>query len=169
MEEAMARSHLVVEAMQKCGVTHVVWLPDSESRFMYDALSATPAVKLVPVCREGEAFGIAAGLQLGGKTPVVLIQNTGLFESGDVLRGTFLNMQLPLLLMVGYRGYHEMVTKQGPLDSAAVFTEPILNAWGITHYLVDTDDDVDKIAKAFQESRDKQCPVAILIGREYDA
>jgi sulfopyruvate decarboxylase subunit alpha len=164
----MARSHLIVEAMQQCGVSHVVWLPDSESRFMYDALRAS-TLKLVPVCREGEAFGIAAGLHLGGKTPVVLIQNTGLFESGDVLRGDILNMELPLLLMVGYRGYHEMVAKKGPVDSAAAFTEPILDTWGITHYLVDTDEDVPKIAKAFQESRDKRHPVAILIGREYEA
>jgi sulfopyruvate decarboxylase subunit alpha len=165
----MARSHLIVEALQNCGVTHVVWLPDSESRFMYDALSAVPSLKLVPVCREGEAFGIATGLHLGGKTPVVLIQNTGLFESGDVLRGTFINMQLPLLLMVGYRGYHEMLTKRGPVDTAAVYTEPILNAWGITHHLVDTDADVGKIAQAFRESRDKHYPVAVLIGREYEA
>jgi sulfopyruvate decarboxylase subunit alpha len=165
----MARSHLIVDALQQCGITHVVWLPDSESRFMYDALRAVPALKLVPVCREGEAFGIAAGLHLGGQTPVVLIQNTGLFEAGDVLRGTFINMQLPLLLMVGYRGYHEMLAKKQPVDTAAVFTEPVLNAWGIGHYLLDTDDDVDNIARAFRESRDKQFPVAVLIGREYEA
>lgn len=164
----MARSHLVVEAMQNCGVTHVVWLPDSESHYMYDALNASP-LHLVPVCREGEAFGIAAGLHLGGKTPVVLIQNTGLFESGDVLRGNILNLQMPLLLMVGYRGYHEMVSGQEPVDSAATFTEPILDAWGIVHYLLDTDDDVPKIASAFKESRDTRRPVAVLIGREYDA
>lgn len=164
----MARSHLIVEAMQQCGISHVVWLPDSESRFMYDALTGS-SLKLVPVCREGEAFGIAAGLHLGGQTPVVLIQNTGLFESGDVLRGNILNMEIPLLLMVGYRGYHEMVAGQGPADSAAVFTKPILDAWGITHYLVDTDDDVPSIGKAFQESREKRRPVAILIGREYEA
>lgn len=164
----MARSHLIVEAMQQCGVSHVIWLPDSESRFMYDALSDSE-LHLVPVCREGEAFGIAAGVYLGGGTPAVLIQNTGLFESGDVLRGNILNMAVPLLLIVGYRGYHEMVSQQGPVDSAAVFTEPILDAWGITHYFVDTDDDVPNIAKAFQESREKQCPVAILIGREYEA
>lgn len=164
----MARSHLIVDAMQQCGVTHVVWLPDSESRFMYDALSRSP-LTLVPVCREGEAFGIATGLHLGGKTPVVLIQNTGLFESGDVLRANILNLHIPLLLMVGYRGYHEMVTRQGPLDSAAVFTEPILDAWKIKHYLLDTDDDVPNIAKAFQESRAQKAPVAVLIGQEYDS
>jgi sulfopyruvate decarboxylase TPP-binding subunit len=135
---------------------------------MYDALKASP-LHLVPVCREGEAFGIAAGLHLGGKTPVVLIQNTGLFESGDVLRGNILNLQMPLLLMVGYRGYHEMVNGQGPVDSAATFTKPILDAWGIVHYLLDTDDDVPKIAAAFKKGREASRPVAVLIGQEYDA
>ena len=62
-----------------------------------------------------------------------------------------------------------MVNGHVPIDSAATFTEPILDAWGIVHYLLDTDDDVPKIANAFKESRDASCPVAILIGREYDA
>ncbi|GIX47790.1 MAG: hypothetical protein KatS3mg131_2001 [Candidatus Tectimicrobiota bacterium] len=165
----MARSHLIVEALQKCGVTHVVWLPDSESRFMYDALRAVPQLTLVPVCREGEAFGIAAGLHLGGKTPVVLIQNTGFFESGDVLRGTFLTLRLPLLLLIGYRGYHGMRAGRQPVDTAAVYTEPILRAWGIPYVLVDTDADVDQIPQAFADSRQRQAPVAVLICREYEA
>ncbi len=35
-------------------------------------------LQVVPVCREGESFAIALGLIIGGKTPAVLIQNTGL-------------------------------------------------------------------------------------------
>ena len=62
-----------------------------------------------------------------------------------------------------------MVSGEGPADSAATFTEPILDAWGIVHYLLDTDDDVPKIAHAFRESRAASRPVAVLIGREYDA
>ncbi len=41
---------------------------------------------LVRVCREGEAWEVAAGLHLGGATPLVMIQCTGLFESGDAIR-----------------------------------------------------------------------------------
>jgi hypothetical protein len=30
----------IIEQLKKCGITHVVWLPDSESKFMYDAMQA---------------------------------------------------------------------------------------------------------------------------------
>lgn len=45
----------------------------------------------------------------GWETPVVLIQNTGLFESGDVSRSTRLGLELPLLLLIGYRGYTDRI------------------------------------------------------------
>ena len=53
--------------------------------------------------REGEAWAIAAGLQLGGKRPLVMIQNTGLFESGDALRNVLFDLRLPLVAVIGYR------------------------------------------------------------------
>jgi sulfopyruvate decarboxylase subunit alpha len=67
----------IIEQLKNCGITHVVWLPDSESKFMYEALQAEKDLGFIPVCREGEAFAVASGLWIGGKTPVVLIQNTG--------------------------------------------------------------------------------------------
>ena len=44
---------------------------------------------------------MAAGLILGGKKPVVVIQCTGLFEAGDALRNAVHDMKLPLFLIVG--------------------------------------------------------------------
>src|SRR5262249_30846886 len=80
----------VVDELRANGVTHVIWLVDTESRFMYDALTADPELTVVPICREGEAMGVALGLQIGGKKPIVVIQNTGFFESGDSIRGLVL-------------------------------------------------------------------------------
>ena len=48
----------VLGEMKKNGVTHVVWLPDSETGFMYQAILQSP-IALVPVCREGESMAIA--------------------------------------------------------------------------------------------------------------
>ena len=42
------------------------------------AMIADADLQVVPVCREGESFAIALGLIIGGKTPAVLIQDTGL-------------------------------------------------------------------------------------------
>ena len=109
-------------------------------------------------------MAIAAGLWVGGKRPVVLIQNTGLFESGDSVRGLALDIDLPLVMMIGYRGW----TRHGVTpDSAATYTEPILHAWGIRYYLVETDADVDRISLAFEEAEREQRPVACLMGAEY--
>ena len=77
----------VLDHMKQNGVTHVVWLPDSETNFLYQLMVAEPSIDLIAVSREGQAFSTAAGLSVGGAKPVILIQNTGLMESGDSLRG----------------------------------------------------------------------------------
>jgi sulfopyruvate decarboxylase TPP-binding subunit len=119
----------------------------------------------VPVCREGESIAIAAGLIMGGKRPVVLIQSTGFFESGDSIRGLCLDLHLPLLLLLGYRGY------AGPgrtaADSAARYLEPILGAWGIPYYVVDSDAACHYISEAYEQAQASSHPVAVLVGREY--
>ena len=155
----------VVQAIKELGFTHVVWLPDSEANFMYQTLSKDPDVKLIQVCREAETMAIAVGLMLGGKKPVCLIQSTGLMESGDSLRGLVLDLKLPMLLMVGYRGWRG---GEPMSDSAAIYLEPILDAWGVKHYLIESDADVGRIAEAWREARQSSQPVAVLIGREYD-
>src|SRR5271156_3728595 len=94
----------VVAALKECGVTHVVWIPDSELGTWEPALRAEPALQLIRVCREGEAMAVAAGLQLGGRRPIVVIQCTGLFEAGDALRNVVHDMKLPLFLVIGLRG-----------------------------------------------------------------
>ncbi|MDO8569121.1 MAG: thiamine pyrophosphate-binding protein [Dehalococcoidales bacterium] len=154
----------VLQEIRKCGFTHVIWLPDTGSRPLYDALAREAGITMVPVCREGEALAIAAGLMWGGKNPLVLIQCTGFFESGDSVRGVAMDTRLPQLMMIGYRGWR----RDAPVtDSAALFTEPIMDGWGIKHYLVECDDDAGKISLGFKESHETRKPVAILVGKEY--
>jgi sulfopyruvate decarboxylase TPP-binding subunit len=113
--------------------SHLVWLPDSALGAWEGELSAWLGSRLLRVCREGEAWALAAGLHLGGGQPLVAIQNTGLFESGDALRNVLFDLGLPLSAIVGYRSY----LVPGSTDSARRFTEPILNAWGLDYLLVD--------------------------------
>jgi len=163
-QDAQLDPHLVLEEMKKNTVTHVVWLPDSETNFLYQLMQADPSLRLVPVSREGLAFSIAAGLANGGRTPVILIQNTGLMESGDSLRGWAIGLQIPVVMMVGYRGW----TRHGVnADSAATYTERFLNAFGVTYYLVETSADAPRISIAFEEAKRTRRPVAVLMADEY--
>lgn len=154
---------LVFAEIKKNGVTHVISLPDSETNWLYPLLKAEPSVLLIAVAREGFAFSAAAGLSLGGKIPMIMIQNTGMMESGDSLRGWALGFRIPVVLMLGYRGW----TRRGATpDTAAVYTEPVLNAFGIKYYFVEKDDDVPRISIAFKEAKKREQPVAVLFGDE---
>ena len=163
-EEGLLSPELVMAEMKKNGVTHVVWLPDSETNFLYLLMEADPDLDLIPVGREGQAFSTAAGLTVGGKKPVILIQNTGMMESGDSLRGWGLSLNIPVVMMVGYRGW----TRHGVnTDTAATYTERFLNAFGIQYYLVETGEDAPRISVAFEEASRTRRPVAVLVGDEY--
>ena len=163
-QEIILHPSSVVAELKKNNISHVVWLPDSETNFMFQLLTNEPTLDLVPVCREGETMAIAAGLWVGGKRPIVLIQNTGIFEAGDSIRGLGLDVNQPLVMLVGYRGW----SRHGlTADSAARFIEHILHAWGINYYLIETDDDADRISLAIEEADRTQKPVAVLVGTEF--
>ena len=163
-QQAELNPQTVLEEMKKNGVSHVVWLPDSETNWLYMLMKEEPTLDLIPVSREGQAFSTAAGLSVGGKKPNILIQNTGLMEAGDSLRGWGLGLNIPVVIMVGYRGY----TRHGVnTDTAATYTEPFLNAFGIQYYLVENDADSQRISVAFAEAERTQRPVAVLVGDEF--
>ena len=163
-QEAVLHPGSIISELKKNKISHVVWLPDSETNFMYQQLLEDPEIDLVPVCREGETMAIAAGLWVGGKNPVVLIQNTGIMESGDSIRGLGLDVSQPLLMLIGYRGWDRHgVTR----DSAAKFIEHLLHTWGINYYLVEEDQDAPRISLAAEEAARTSRPVAVLLGSEY--
>jgi sulfopyruvate decarboxylase TPP-binding subunit len=164
MQETVLHPAAILAELKKNKITHVVWLPDSETNFMYHQLTADPDVDLIPVCREGETMAVAAGLWLGGAKPAVLIQNTGVFESGDSIRGLGVDVNQPLVMLVGYRGWDRHGATR---DSAAKFIEHILYAWGINYYLVETDEDATRISEAMDEAERSQKPVAVLVGTEF--
>jgi sulfopyruvate decarboxylase TPP-binding subunit len=163
------------------GITHVVGLPDSISGPLFDAVTRHPAIRLVTVTREGEAFAIACGLWIGGAQPLVVIQNTGLLESGDSLRGTAQRMAAPVPVLITGRGYRKMheagITpddqltvewlRRADVDSVAVLTEPTLEAWGVPFRRCEGEDDpAAALLATIEDARAEERPVALVVARK---
>jgi sulfopyruvate decarboxylase TPP-binding subunit len=106
---------------------------------------------IVRACREGEAWEIAAGLHLGGARPLVLIQCTGFFESGDAIRNVVHDWQLPIFAIIGYRSYLSQETLPG--DTCLTFTEPILDAWKLDYRLITTPSQFGEIGAHYEACR----------------
>ena len=141
--------------------THVVWLPDSTLGQWESELRDQPERPLITVCREGEAWAIAAGLHLGGARPLVMIQCTGLFESGDAMRNAIHDYGLPLSALIGYRSYLSDATLPG--DTARKYAEPILRAWDLDYLLVTSPDQLPQITTHYQSCQSKHEPGIVLL------
>lgn len=152
----------IASAFTRCGITHVVWIPDSELGTWDAALASTPGLTLIRVCREGEAFAMAAGLLLGGKKPIVLIQCTGLFEAGDALRNVIHDLKLPIFFVVGVRSYY-LHQQNATADTCPVFTEPIMKAWQVPYVVLDRSHHADDLAKAYLQAQKDKRAGAVLI------
>jgi sulfopyruvate decarboxylase subunit alpha len=177
------------------GVTHVVTIPDNTSAPVLDAIAAAEreveermeggsTIRLIYATREGEAMGLASGLWMGGGRPVVLIQNTGLLEAGDGLRGTAARMGVPLLLLITCRGYakarslgldpasvpvtRETLTRDD-LDSVAHMTEATLHAWGIPFSYLRDARELGPLEEAWRRAREEERPVALLVDTTFDS
>lgn len=159
----MLTASKIHQALRDQNITHVVGLTDNLCRVLFQELLDDPELEVINVSREGEAFAIAAGLYLGGKQPVVLIQNTGFLESGDAFRGTSWNMKIPQVILIGYRGYKTLAPDMDRKDSVAEFTEPTLKAWNIPYQVMLKDSDIGMIGNAFEKSRTTSLPSAVLI------
>ena len=158
----MATGPEVVDLFRRCGVTHVVFIPDSETGTWDAALSAAGSPKLIRPTREGEAIAIAGGLMLGGARPLVVIQCTGLFEAGDALRNFVHDMRLPLVFVIGLRSYQ--AHKEGrSRDTCPVYTEPILRAWQLPYTILEPGFRADRLEESLKIAFDSGRASAVLL------
>lgn len=150
----------VAEVLRTMAISHVVTVPDGTiGRWEADIEGA--GIRLVRVCREGEAWAVAGGLHLGGAAPLVMIQCTGLFESGDALRNMLHEWKLPLYAIVGYRSYLNQENLPG--DTSLVFTEPILAAWKLDVRFIKEGSELAGMANHYRDCQAASLPGVALI------
>jgi sulfopyruvate decarboxylase subunit alpha len=127
----------VCEGLYAAGSRHVVYVPDNPlSQVLAILRQDFPAVSTTIATREEEAFGIAAGLYLGGARPTVMLQSSGLGNSLNALTSLLLPYQIPVLVLISMRGdVGEWNAAQVPMGRAV---GPICDAIGVPRATVDT-------------------------------
>jgi sulfopyruvate decarboxylase TPP-binding subunit len=164
--DAAPRGGAILAAVKASGVEFVLSVPDiTTSSGLLKPIAEDPSLRLIRVCKEDECIGIASGLSFCGKRALILIQSTGLLDSINAIRGVGVEFEQPICMMIGLLGREP---ERPPSQSARYgvrIVEPILDAMGIPHHLIDTDADVAKIRPAIEVAYQRSFPVALLIGR----
>ncbi len=127
----------VCAGLHAAGSRHVVYVPDNPLshvlRILADRFSD---VTTTLATREEEAFGIAAGLYLGGARPTVMLQSSGLGNSLNALTSLLVPYKIPMLIVISMRGdAGEWNDAQVPMGRAV---RPICDAIGLPHATVDS-------------------------------
>lgn len=123
------------DALHEAGVDFVASFPDSRIAPLITAIEADDRFVHVSLSREDEGVGVCAGAWFGGRRPCLFVQNSGLLESVNDLVTLSIFSQIPLLLVVAYRGYvGEPHSYHGPVGRV---TEGLLRALAIPYVVVD--------------------------------
>src|SRR5262245_18855729 len=127
----------VCTGLHAAGSRHVVYVPDNPLSHVLRHLSESfPDVRTTLATREEEAFGIAAGLYLGGARPTVLLQSSGLGNSLNALTSLLLPYKIPVLAIISMRGDGgEWNDAQVPMGRAV---RSICDAIGVPHATAET-------------------------------
>ena len=155
----------VCEGLHAAGSRHVIYVPDNPlSHVLRTLADRFRDVSTTLATREEEAFGIAAGMYLGGAKPTVMLQSSGLGNSLNALSSLVIPYKIPILIVISMRGdAGEWNDAQVPMGRAV---RPICDALGIPHLTVEhADAAAETVRLVAQTAFGTRVPGACLLPR----
>jgi sulfopyruvate decarboxylase subunit alpha len=156
----------IIAALKDAKIGTVLSVPDIvTSAGLLFPIAGDNSFRLIRVCKEDEAVGIGAGLSYSAERVILLIQYTGLLDSINAIRAVAMGYRMPIVFMVGLLEKEPGVPpKQSALYGIRI-VEPILDAMGIEHHLIETQADVVRIGPAIEAAYSLSRPTVLLIGQ----
>ena len=156
----------ILREIRASGISFVISVPDiTTSEGLLRPLAAGTDPKLIRICKEDEGVGICAGLAHCNQRALLLIQQTGLLDSINAIRGVAVEYSLPVCMMVGLLEKEVGIRPRQSTRYGVRIVEPILEAMGIDYHEIEDDSDVSKIKPAIDHAYANSRPVVLLIGQ----
>lgn len=154
-------SDTLLNELKQNGADFFVSVPCKLLGGMIDLLQVDETVGYMPATREEEGLGLCAGAYLGGKQPVLIMQNTGVGTTVTSLCSLGLHFQLPILMVISHRGSPgEKIGAQVPMGMA---TAKILDAIGVPTFQFSDSAEIPRIGQLIGYAQAAQKPVAALL------
>lgn len=157
-----------IETLQRNKVDYFVTVPDWIQLALHTRLEAgIEGIKMVPCCNEDQAVAVSAGLRIGGKNPIVVIQNQGLYACVNTIRAIGLDAHLPIVFQIGQFGKEFSLLGADPSESKRNMVrllEPVLSSLGMRFWRIEEEEDLCHVDEAFAVAIETSSPVALIVG-----
>jgi sulfopyruvate decarboxylase TPP-binding subunit len=154
------RSLAFLQLACDAGFDFFTGVPDSTFKTLFRELESRPELGYVPAVSENVALGVAVGAWLGGRRPVVIMQNSGLALAVNALASLLAVYRIPALLVVGWRGYDGSDSPEHKVTGAA--TLPLLDALGLSYFVPNTDTIEESLTQAIDAMNARRLPAAMV-------
>jgi sulfopyruvate decarboxylase len=149
----------VIDIMKSCGIDVVLTLPCDKIKNLLAMIPAS--FKEVPLTREENGVGIAAGLYMAGKKPAMMIQSTGIGNSLNTLASLNATYGIPLPILASWRGvYKEAIPAQVAFGKSLV---AILEGAEVPYVTVGSTTELDLVKKSINASFRSGTPMVVLL------
>ena len=159
------RGHQILAAIKASGIEIVVSVPDIvTSEGLLRPLSSDPDLSHIKVCKEDEGVSICAALSYCNKRALLMMQQTGMYDSVNAIRAIAAGYQHPVCMLIGLQGG---VVDEDPRQSTNHIVRcalPTLDAIEVEHHLLHHADDVSVIVPAINDAYQHSKPVAFFVG-----
>jgi len=150
-----------LDALERSGFDFFCGVPCSLLTGVIRLLDGEPRYGYVSAVKEDAAVGMAAGAYFGGAQPVVFMQNSGLGTSFNALASLALMYELPVLLVVSWRG-------QGGEDAPehilmGQITGTVLDTLGVPSQVLEAARIDEQVAWAAAQLAAAHKPVALVV------
>ncbi|MFX0017132.1 MAG: sulfopyruvate decarboxylase subunit alpha [Promethearchaeota archaeon] len=126
-----------------------------------DLINERKEILHIPVTREEEGVGIAAGAYLGGKHPVILMQNSGLGNSINAIKSLLELYDIPVIFIMTHRGgKNEKILAQIPMGK---ITTKLLDVIDVKTWSISSSKEIIKLNKAILYSQENNSSVGVLL------
>lgn len=154
-------SEAVYKGMKGAEIDFVVSVPCVNLQELIRLVEVDPKIDHLPVTREEEGVGIAAGAYMGGKRPALLMQNSGLGNSINALASLNGLYRIPLLMIISHRGGEgETIAGQVPMGG---LTPKLLDVMKIPRFSPSPLEAEVVVARAWELAWARGTPTAVLL------
>ncbi|MEJ2116474.1 MAG: sulfopyruvate decarboxylase subunit alpha [Alphaproteobacteria bacterium] len=154
-------TELLWRALRQEGADFFVSVPCKLLGNMINLLQEAEDVVYTPVSREEEGVGLLAGAWLAGRTPVMIMQNSGLGNSVNAILSLLHYYRIPAVFVMSHRGSDgETIEAQFQMGSAVA---NLLTATRVPYYELSSVDDLNVLPEAMATAREKGQPVGLLL------
>lgn len=156
----------IIDAIKASGIRIIVSVPDiTTSAGLLWPIADDPEFRHIRVCKEDEGISICAALSYCDQRAMLVMQNTGLYDSANAIRAIAVEYGHPICMMIGLQGAEpDILPDQSPKYSVRI-AGPMLDVLGVERHWLRETAEAAAIPPAIDRAYARSTPVAFVIGR----